>query len=118
VLIRLLIGCGEVLDADLGTADFFDVYPDGGRVRGLWCEDPSAGAPVLTEMTDIVFGKLKARRRSRAGEVMYDMGQILPHDDPERAFQFDFDQKLRDAGIIGAEGNGPSAAMLSKLGAK
>src|SRR5262249_12032092 len=105
----------EVLDADLGTADFFDVFPDGGRVRGLWCEDPSARAPVLTEMTDIVFGKLKARRRSRAGEVMYGKGQFLPHDDPDRALQFDFDQKLRDAGIVDAAGNGPPATMLSKL---
>jgi hypothetical protein len=115
VLIRLLIGCGEILDPDLGTANFFDVYPDGGRVRGLWCEDPSARAPVLTEMTDVVFGKLKSRRQSRAGEVMYDKGQILPHDDPERPLQFDFDQRLREAGIVDAAGNGPPAAMLSKL---
>lgn len=115
VLVRLLIGCGEVLDPDLGTADVFDVYPDGGRVRGIWCEDLRARAPVMTEMTDISFGNLRVRRRSRVGDVLYNKGQILPPDDPDRAAQLAFDESLRAAGIVDEAGNGPPASALSKL---
>jgi DNA phosphorothioation-associated putative methyltransferase len=116
VLVRLLIGCGEVLDPDLATADFFDVYPDGGRVRGLWSEDPRARAPVLTEMAEIIFGKLQARRRSRVGDVIYDKGQFLPQDDPDRPAQLAFDAQLRAAGIVNQAGDGPDIAGLRKAG--
>jgi DNA phosphorothioation-associated putative methyltransferase len=112
--LRLIIGCGEVLDPDLAAADFFDIYPDGGRVRGLWCEDASSNTPVLTEMADIFFGRLKAHRRNRAGEVVYDKGVFLPFDDPNRAEQVAFDQRLREMGIVDADGEGPRAAELAK----
>lgn len=113
--LRLVIGCGEILDPDLGTADVFDIYPDGGRVRGLWCEDMGARAPVLTEMTDILFGRLKAYRRNRAGEVFYDKGRFLPSDDPSKADQLRFDHRLRELGIVDAYGDGPRIAELRAL---
>lgn len=115
VLIRLLIGCGEVLDPDLGTADFFDVYPDGGRIRGLWSEDASSRAPVMTEMADIVLKNLHSRRRSRAGDVVYDKSGFMPCDDPDRDAQAAFDAKLRDIGIVDAAGDGPNIDTLKKL---
>ena len=113
--LRLMIGCGEILDPDLSTADFFDIYPDGGRVRGLWCEDAGSPAPVLTEMTDILFGRLKVHRRKRAGDVIYDKGAILPFDDPSKAEQIRFDVRLRELGIVDANGDGPRAEELRGL---
>lgn len=114
--LRLVIGCGEILDPDLATADFFDIYPDGARVRGLWCEDAGSATPVLTEMADIFFGRLKAHRRNREGEVIYDKGGFMLFDDPKRQKQLEVDQRLRDLGVVNSEGDGPRADELGRLG--
>jgi DNA phosphorothioation-associated putative methyltransferase len=116
--IRLLIGCGEILEPDLASADCYDIYPDGGRMRALWCEDFAARAPVLREMSDIVFSGLKARRRSRAGEVLYGKGAFLAHDHPDRDAQLEFDRRVVDARLVNETWDGPSAEDLARLGSQ
>lgn len=113
--IRLLIGCAEILEPDLGSADFLDVYPEARRVRGVWCDDASARAPALTEVADISLTRLHVRRRNRAGEVLYGKGSFLPYDDPDKASQAEFDQRLVENGLVTPSWDGPSSEQLQHL---
>lgn len=114
--IRLLIGCGEVLEPELSTADFLDIYTSADRVRGLWCEDAAARAPLMRELADVRLSKLKVRRRDRSGEVLYGRGALLPPDHPDKAEQSAFDEVLSARGIVDYRWHGPNAASFAKLG--
>ena len=67
-------------------------------------------------MTDILFGRLKAHRRNRSGDVIYDKGALLPFDDPSKPEQILFDLRLRELGIVDADGDGPKAEELQRIG--
>lgn len=113
--IRLLLGCAEVLEPDLASADYFDVYRSGDRVRGLWCEDGQARAPFMRELADVELNKLRVRRRDRSGQVLYGRGALLPADHPDREAQLTFDASLIAQGYINDRGDGPDAATFARL---
>lgn len=113
--IRLLIGCAEVLEPDLASADFYDVYFSGDRVRGLWCEDAQARAPLMRELADVELTKLRVRRRDRRGRVLYGRAALLPPDHPDKAAQLTFDEALVERGHVTASGDGPDAEAFLRL---
>ncbi|ANY85435.1 hypothetical protein BB934_45285 (plasmid) [Microvirga ossetica] len=112
--IRVVIGCAEVTEADIGSSDFLDVAPDEGLVRGIRCEDATKALPVVAEIVEVDLRALRRKRSRPKGMILYLKSRYLPSDDPAQTSQRDIDDKLIKAGIVSPEGLGPDAAALAQ----
>lgn len=114
-LVRLLVGCAEVIDPDLGAYDFLEVDLDGGDVRGIRCINPYQRLPIIAEMVKVNVKTLRGRRMRPRGAVLYLRSQYLPAGFEGRHEQAQFDARLLAEGIVSPEGEGPDAPNLADL---
>jgi len=114
-LIRILVGCAEVIDPDLGAYDFLEIDIDEGEVRGIRCVDPTTRLPTIAEIAKVNVKTLRGRRMRPRGAVLYLRGQFLPKGFEGKDEQTRVDQKLLEAKIIDVNGEGPDAPNLARL---
>jgi DNA phosphorothioation-associated putative methyltransferase len=114
-VIRIVVGCAEVIEPDLSSYDFIEVEPEAGKVRALRCEDASKSVPALSETVTVDLRALK-RKRSKPKDVMlYLKGRYLASDDPSRSAQQKIDDKLLKFGLVSEKGDGPSGKEFARI---
>ena len=113
--IRVVIGCVEVTEADIGSSDVLEVAPEEGMVRAIRCDDATKALPVVTEIVEIDLRSLRRKKSRLKGTILYLKGRYITFDDPARTGQRSVDEKLIKAGIVTPEGVGPDAAALVRL---
>jgi DNA phosphorothioation-associated putative methyltransferase len=113
--IRLVFGCAEVIESDIGSCDFLELRPSEGLVVGIKCDDATRALPVITKVFEVDLKALRRRRIQPRGRVLYLKTTYLPSDDPTREAQQKVDSKLLRAGIISSDGRGPDTAALARI---
>jgi DNA phosphorothioation-associated putative methyltransferase len=113
--IRVIIGCAEVIETDLGSCDFLEFVPGEGQVQGIKCDDPTRALPAITEVIEVDLKALRRRKIRPKDRVLYLRSTYLPADDPAREVQQEVDRKLLKAGIVSADGVGPDATTLARI---
>ncbi|WP_165820212.1 DNA phosphorothioation-associated putative methyltransferase [Microvirga sp. KLBC 81] len=114
-VVRVVVGCAEVIETDLGSYDFLEIAPDEGLVRGLRCDDVTKALPIVVEIVEVDLKALRRKRKQPKGMVLYLKGRYLPSDDPAQADQQKIDDKLIQASIVSTDGVGPDAASLARM---
>lgn len=105
--LRVLHGCAEILHDDLSTAHFLRLPLEAPVLTAITCDDPSRHFPAVLSRVEIDLQALRARRRGRAGTVLYLKSAYLSAEDPLRAAQAAIDEKLLSRGVVDASGEGP-----------
>ena len=105
--LRVLHGCAEILHDDLSTAHFLRLPLETPVLTAITCDDPSRHFPAVLSRVEIDLQALRARRRGRAGTVLYLKSAYLSAEDPRRAAQAAIDEKLLSRGVVDASGEGP-----------
>lgn len=113
--IRVVIGCAEVIEADIGSCDFLEVAPSEGLVLGIKCEDATRALPAITEIFEVDLKALRRKKSRPKGRVLYLKGTYLPAEDPAREVQQEVDRRLQRAGIVSSDGVGPDSAVLARI---
>lgn len=113
--LRVLVGCAGVLRGGVEGADFIDIKMDGRRICFIACADATHRRPLYTERTRVDLGRLKVSVDQPEGMILYLKGRFLPADTPDIDEQRAFDQRLLAAGLVDAEGRGPSNSKLEKI---
>jgi DNA phosphorothioation-associated putative methyltransferase len=106
--LRVLVGCGEVLHDDLGTAHYVQLPLNSSTLITISCDDPTRHFPAVKSRVEIDLQRLRATRRRQPGEVLYLRSRYLPADDPARQTQLNVDEKLLARGLVLADGSGPN----------
>lgn len=117
--LRVLHGCAEILHDNLSTAHFLQISLEAPAVIAITCDDPARHFPAIRSRVEVDLQGLRARRRSRAGAVLFLKSSYLTADDPDRPVQAAIDQELLSRGVVTGLGEGPSweelqAALKSK----
>ena len=105
--LRVLHGCAEILHDDLNSAHFLQLPLDAPALIAITCDDPSRHFPAVRSRVEIDLQGLRARRRGRAGSVLYLKSAYLAKLDPLRAAQAAIDQQLVSRGVVTSSGEGP-----------
>ncbi len=105
--LRVLHGCAEILHDDLNSAHFLQLPLDAPALTAITCDDPSRHFPAVRSRVEIDLQALRARRRGRAGSVLYMKSTYLAEVDPLRPAQAAIDQQLVSMGVVSSSGEGP-----------
>ena len=114
-IIRVVVGCAEVIEADIYSYDLLEISMDNAVVTGIRCDDFSRAMPLITDCTIVDLKALRRKVLRLKGQVLYLKGRYLPVDDPTREGQLKVDEKLLRAGIVSEDGKGPDAASLMRI---
>ncbi|KUL96505.1 hypothetical protein DK26_06880 [Bosea sp. WAO] len=113
--IRIIVGCAEVIEPDVGTADFVEIDAPLGIVRTIRCSDPNRTMPLVVEVIEVDLKALKRKRIRPKDRILYLKARYMTADDPAHAEQTSVDAKLLRAGLVSSAGDGPDALSLARL---
>ena len=115
LILRVLIGCAEIIHPDLSDWDFVEVRPNVKRVRALRCEDASKPLPRLADVVDIDLPKQRIKLNKPKDAIFYCKSRYLRFDDTHRSVQLAIDERLIDSGVLDANGIGPTGRELQAI---
>ncbi|MGW8788815.1 hypothetical protein, partial [Heyndrickxia sporothermodurans] len=115
VVLRILIGCAEVIHADLSGWDFIEILPDEICVRAFRSDDPSRPLPRIFEAVDVDLRRRRSKRARPADTVLYLKSRYFRLDEPQRALQAAIDERLIEAGLLDPNGKGPPGQELQAI---
>lgn len=115
VVLRVLVGCAEVVSPDLSDCDFMQIVPADKRIRAFRCDNQTKPLPRLTETAEVDLTKRRSKRSKPVDAVLYLKGCYMRADEAQKRSQVAIDERLRRAGILDADGVGPTGGELAKI---
>jgi DNA phosphorothioation-associated putative methyltransferase len=114
-VIRVIVGCAEVIENEISAYDFLEIAPDEGIVRAIRCDEATRALPLIQEIVEVNLKALRRKRTLPKNMILYLKGRYLPLNDPARTGQQQIDEKMIRAGIVSLDGAGPDAKSLARM---
>jgi DNA phosphorothioation-associated putative methyltransferase len=115
VPLRIMLGCADVVFPGFSQMDAVEIGPKHANLRGFLCRDFDAAIPRVAEVVSVDLAAARFRRDAPRDRVLYLKALFLSNDDPSRAKQEAIDRRLVEAGLVDAEGRGPSGKELGSI---